>query len=424
MIQCFQSYELEGFYRALKTRKTRQSLDLMPSVWRIIESVVETGDAAVMEATEKFDGVTLDALRVTEEALESAFETSELSYISALDVAIENIRRFHAPQVQKGYELRDKDTYMGQKVGPISRVGIYVPGGAAVYPSTLLMNAIPAQLAGVNEIVVVTPPQKNLESLKAIYAAAYRLGIREVYQIGGVQAIAALAYGTESIKPVQKITGPGNQYVTLAKKLVFGDVAIDMIAGPSEVLIVSDGQTPIKYIAADLLAQLEHDREAMAVLLTTSEVEVEVLEAELIVQSKMLTRAEDILVALSQNVFVIRCASVAEMVCIANQVAPEHLEWLVSDNEDAMDGIVNAGALFVGPYTPEALGDYLAGPNHTLPTTGTAKFSSPLGVYDFQKRMNYLYYGREAFERAAAHVVKFAEKEGLDAHGKSISIRL
>ena len=424
MIQCFQSYELEGFYRALKTRKTRQSLDLMPSVWRIIESVVETGDAAVMEATEKFDGVTLDALRVTEEALESAFETSELSYISALDVAIENIRRFHAPQVQKGYELRDKDTYMGQKVGPISRVGIYVPGGAAVYPSTLLMNAIPAQLAGVNEIVVVTPPQKNLESLKAIYAAAYRLGIREVYQIGGVQAIAALAYGTESIKPVQKITGPGNQYVTLAKKLVFGDVAIDMIAGPSEVLIVSDGQTPIKYIAADLLAQLEHDREAMAVLLTTSEVEVEVLEAELIVQSKMLTRAEDILGALSQNVFVIRCASVAEMVCIANQVAPEHLEWLVSDNEDAMDGIVNAGALFIGSYTPEALGDYLAGPNHTLPTTGTAKFSSPLGVYDFQKRMNYLYYGREAFERAAAHVVKFAEKEGLDAHGKSISIRL
>jgi len=410
--------------RLTRQRRRRQSLELYPEVEAIIEQVAELGDVAIAYYSKQFDGMYPETLRVPLSHLKEAYENSEPEYRSAMTMAIDNIRTFHESQRLQGYTLSQDGVLMGQIVKPIDRVGIYVPGGGAAYPSTLLMNVIPAQIAGVSEIAVFTPPQQDVEKLLPILAAAYAVGVTEIYLVGGVQAVAAMAYGTESIKAVDKITGPGNQYVTAAKKLVFGDVGIDMIAGPSEVMIVSDGKQSPEYIAADLLAQMEHDKEAMAVVVTLSPGEADAIETELIKQIGALTKPEIAQSAYENNTFVCTCKTLDQALTLVNQVAPEHLELLTDDPQSLLKQVKHAGAVFLGAYTPEALGDYVAGPNHTLPTTGSARFSSPLGTYDFQKRINYLSYTQEALICAANEVMTFARKEQLEAHGKAIEKRI
>jgi histidinol dehydrogenase len=411
-------------YSEINKRKKRQTFSLYPVVSEIIENVIENGDKALSEYSIKFDGISPDSICVSKKMMKDAYDEAEPQFIEALQIAIENIFDFHKPQLLKGYEITHEKKFMGQKVKALNRVGIYVPGGDAAYPSTLLMNVIPAKIAGVKEIVITTPPQKDIKKLKPLLVAANMLGIEEFYLVGGVQAIAALAYGTETISPVDKITGPGNQYVTAAKKLVYGDVAIDMIAGPSEVLIISDGKVPLSFIVADLLAQLEHDAEAMAILLTISEEEVKRIESEISRQVEDLLRKENVTKALNKSTYVVKCESIAEMVEMSNKIAPEHLELLVENPVEVLADITNAGAVFLGAFTPEALGDYTAGPNHTLPTTGSARYASPLGTYDFQKRMNYLYYDESELAKVSAYIDIFTKKERLQAHGKAVSIRI
>lgn len=414
----------DALFIKLKQRKAGQGINLYPEVSQLIEKVIAEGDRALIELTSQFDGITLNELKVNPTLMKQAFDKADREYIKALERAIENIRQFHEPQKINPYEIAEKDKKMGQRILPIERVGIYVPGGEAAYPSTLLMNVIPAQIAGVNEIVVVTPPQKNPEKLDAILTAAFMLGIREMYFVGGVQAIAALAYGTESIRPVDKICGPGNKYVSTAKRIVFGDVDIDMIAGPSEILIISDGSMPISYIAADMIAQLEHDTEAMAILLTTSEKEWQSIQDEVEKQLMALKNNTVAIKAYKENAYVVLCESVNQMIEISNKVAPEHLELMLENADEWLTSINSAGAIFLGAYTPETLGDYLAGPNHTLPTTGNARFASPLGTYDFQKRINYLRYEQSALSDVRDELIVFTEKEGLYGHGRAVAIRL
>lgn len=411
-------------FQEIKNRKKRQSMSLYPLVSEIIDGVIEKGDEAIRLYTKTYDDISLANIRVAKEEMKSAYDRAEPLYIQALELAIENITIFHQPQFLKEYEIANDHKTMGQKVQALRRVGIYVPGGEAAYPSTLLMNVIPAQIAGVEEIVVVTPPQKDSFKLDNLLVAAHMLEVEELYLVGGVQAIAALAYGTQTITPVDKITGPGNQYVTTAKKLVYGDVAIDMIAGPSEVMILSDGSLSIKLIVADMLAQLEHDREAMAILLTTSPKDMEEIEEEIKKQVKNLMRKENINLALEHNTFIVKCDSLIEMIALANKIAPEHLELLIAEPTKSLNQITDAGAVFLGEYTPEALGDYIAGPNHTLPTTGSARYRSPLGTYDFQKRMNYLYCDKTELKQMSVYTDIFTKKERLEAHGKAVTIRL
>lgn len=420
----YDSKKLSPVFQEIKKRKKRQSLSLYPRVSLIIEQVIEKGDEAIRLYTKTYDDISLANIRVAKEEMKRAYDRAEPLYIQALELAIENITIFHQPQLLKGYEIANDHKTMGQKVQALRRVGIYVPGGEAAYPSTLLMNVIPAQIAGVKEIVVVTPPQKNAENLENLLVAAYMLEVEELYLVGGVQAIAALAYGTQTISPVDKITGPGNQFVTAAKKLVYGDVDIDMIAGPSEIMILSDGSLSIKLIVADMLAQLEHDREAMAILLTTSPKDMEEIEEEIKKQVKNLMRKENINLALEHNTFIVKCDSLIEMIALANKIAPEHLELLIAEPTKSLNQITDAGAVFLGEYTPEALGDYIAGPNHTLPTTGSARYRSPLGTYDFQKRMNYLYCDKTELKQMSVYTDIFTKKERLEAHGKAVTIRL
>lgn len=413
-----------SLFQEIKKRKKRQSMSLYPLVSEIIDEVIENGDEAIRRYTKIYDDSSILDIRVSKEEMKMAYDRADSLYIDALELAIENITIFHQPQLLKGYEIVTNHKTMGQKVRPLKRVGIYVPGGEAAYPSTLLMNVIPAKIAGVEEIVVVTPPQKDHEKLDNLLVAAYMLEVEELYLVGGVQAIAALTYGTQTISPVDKITGLGNQYVTAAKKLVYGDVAIDMIAGPSEVMIISDGTASLKLIVADMLAQLEHDKEAMAILLTISQQEIDDIEDELQKQVKELERTENIKRALEQNTFIVKCESLVEMIQLANKIAPEHLELLIEDPTKFLDQITDAGAIFLGKYTPEALGDYIAGPNHTLPTTGSARFQSPLGTYDFQKRINYLYCDQTQLEQMSVYTDIFTKKERLEAHGKAVRVRL
>ena len=413
--------ELLGLTRQ---RRQRQSLDLYPVVAEIISNVVARGDAALKDYSKQFDGMGQETLRVPLSQLKEAYDDSEPEFLEAMAMAIKNIRTFHEPQRLRGYAQSLGGASMGQIVQPIDRVGIYVPGGEAAYPSTLLMNVIPAQIAGVPEIAVCTPPQRDAARLMPILAAAYAVGITELYLVGGVQAVAAMAYGTESIKAVDKITGPGNQYVTAAKKLVFGDVGIDMIAGPSEVMIVSDGQQSPEFIAADLLAQMEHDKDAMAIVVTLSLDEADAIESELLKQMNELTKPDIAKCAYANSTYICTCKTLEQALVLVNQVAPEHLELLSETPEALLKQVKHAGAVFLGAYTPEALGDYVAGPNHTLPTTGSARFSSPLGTYDFQKRINYLSYTQDALKNASEEVMTFARKEGLQAHGKAIEKRM
>ncbi|MBQ2095909.1 MAG: histidinol dehydrogenase [Firmicutes bacterium] len=405
--------------------RTEPQADVEAVVSDIIADVRANGDKALFAYAKKFDKADLKALQVSEAELDEAFGSVEPEFLDVLKEAAENIRAFHSRQVRNSFILNEKPgVVMGQKVIPMDRVGIYVPGGTAAYPSTVLMDSIPAKIAGCGEVVMVTPPGPDGCVDPAILAAAKLAGIDRIFKAGGAQAIAALAYGTESIPRVDKIVGPGNAFVAEAKKQVFGKVAIDMIAGPSEILVVADGKSNPAYVAADLLSQAEHDKMASAVLVTDSEELAAAVQTEIEKQVAMLEREEIARASVDSNGKIIVAKDLKQAVDVANEIAPEHLELCVDNPFDYLDSIRHAGSVFLGRSCPEALGDYLGGPNHTLPTSGTARFSSPLSVDDFVKKTQYTYYTREAFARVAEDIALFARKEGLTGHAKSALIRI
>lgn len=399
--------------------------DVAGTVAEIIKNVRENGDKALFEYCEKFDKAQLSSLAVTKEEIDEALSLVEPEFLEILEKAAKNIRKFHSRQVRNSFIINDEDgIVIGQKIIPVDRAGLYVPGGTAAYPSTVLMDAIPAKIAGCREVVMVTPPTKDGKVNPVILAAAYVAGIDRIFKVGGAQAIAALAYGTQSIPKVDKIVGPGNAFVAEAKKQVFGVVSIDMIAGPSEILIVADGKSNPAYIAADLLSQAEHDKMASAVLVTDSAELARNVSTELEKQIPMLERREIARESIDVNGKIIVADTLDAAIEIANEIAPEHLELCVDNPFDKLDSIRHAGSIFMGRNCPEALGDYFAGPNHTLPTSGTAKFSSPLSVDDFIKKTQYTYYTKDALKKVAFDVAAFAKKEGLTAHAKSAVIRV
>ena len=394
-------------------------------VAEIIANVIKNGDAALSEYCEKFDKVKLDAFEVSEEEIDEAFASVDEKFLEILREAAENIRSFHSRQVRNSFIISDKDgAITGRKISPIEKVGLYVPGGTAAYPSTVLMDSIPAKIAGCKEIVMVTPPKKDGKVTPVILAAAKIAGVDRIFKVGGAQAVAALAYGTESIPKVDKIVGPGNAFVAEAKKQVFGKVSIDMIAGPSEILVLADSTCDPKFVAADMLSQAEHDKMASAVLVTDSAELAERVSAELERQIPLLPRAEIARASIDNNGKIIVAENNLELaIDIANEIAPEHLEICVDNPFDYLDKIENAGSIFMGKHCPEALGDYFAGPNHTLPTSGTARFSSPLSVDDFVKKSQFTYYTKDALAKVADKVAFFAEQEGLSAHARSATVR-
>ena len=390
----------------------------------IIAAVRARGDQAVLEFTQRFDGVRPEPMLVSRQEMEEAFAAVEPEFLAVLEQAAQNIRAFHAKQVRNSFVIADRPgIVLGQKVTPIEKVGIYVPGGTAAYPSTVLMDTIPAKIAGCPRIVMVTPPGKDGKLNPAILAAAKIAGVDAVYKVGGAQAIAALAYGTETIPRVDKIVGPGNAFVAEAKKQVFGRVSIDMIAGPSEILVIADGKSDPAHVAADMLSQAEHDKLASAVLVTDRAALAEAVSAELERQLPRISRQDIARASIDNCGKIIVADSLMDGIAIANEIAPEHLELMVDDPFAYLDAVKNAGSIFLGRSCPEALGDYFAGPNHTLPTSGTARFSSPLSVDDFVKKSQFTYYTADALSRAADSIARFAEKEGLQAHGKSVLIR-
>ncbi|MBE6634991.1 MAG: histidinol dehydrogenase [Ruminococcaceae bacterium] len=398
--------------------------DVSATVAEIIERVRREGDSALYYYTERFDRAHLSSLRVSEEEIREATEATDPELIRVLRLAAENITAFHKMQKTDGFELRPKDgVIIGQKVIPVDCAGLYVPGGTAAYPSTVLMDAIPAKLAGCPRVVMVTPPSKEGKVNPVILAAAHVAGVDEIYKVGGAQAIAALAYGTESIPKTDKIVGPGNAYVAEAKRQVYGTVSIDMIAGPSEIMVIADKDNRPCDIAADLLSQAEHDKMASAVLVTDSEWLAESVARELERQIPLLERSEIARISIDTNGKIIITDSLEEAVEIANGIAPEHLELCVKEPFLYLEKVRHAGSVFLGGYCPEALGDYLAGTNHTLPTSGTARFSSPLSVDDFVKKTQYIYYDKNALGEVARDVEYFAKKEGLTAHARSAVIR-
>lgn len=393
-------------------------------VYEILDKVKRYGDKALFEYTSKFDNVTLKDLKVTEDEIDEAIKIVGEEFIDILKEARDNIACYHEKQLQDSWITNDKEgIILGQVIRPLERVGIYVPGGKAAYPSTVLMNAVPAQVAGVNSIAMVTPPDKNGKINPYILAAAKIAGVSEIYKIGGAQSIAALAYGSETIKAVDKIVGPGNIYVARAKRAVFGLVDIDMIAGPSEICIVADENKNPRFIAADLLSQAEHDEMASSILVTTSKNLALEVEKEVKKQTEESDRKEIIERSLEGYGYIFIARNVEEAIEISNEIAPEHLEVMIDSPFEMLSKIKNAGAIFLGEYTPEPVGDYFAGPNHTLPTSGTAKFSSPLGTYDFMKKSSLLYYNKEALKNIKDKVISFTEAEGLSAHGNSIKVR-
>ena len=398
--------------------------DINEKVKNIIEDVKENGDKALFKYNEMFDNVIMTDLTVSSEEIEEAYSRIDNKFKETLKIAHDNIKKFHEKQVRNNFFVNENDgVILGQIINPIEKVGVYVPGGTASYPSTVLMNVIPAKIAGVNEIILVTPPNKNGKIDDVILASAKIAGVDKIFKIGGAQAIAALSYGTETVPKVYKIVGPGNIYVAMAKKMVYGEVAIDMVAGPSEILIIADESANAANVAADLLSQAEHDKLASSVLVTTSEILAENVKAELERQLKLLPREETAWESINNNGRIIITKTLDEAINISNEIAPEHLEICIDDPFSVLSKIKNAGSIFLGKNTPEALGDYLAGPNHTLPTSGTAKFSSPLSVDDFIKKSSVIYYTKEALEKVKDNVINFAKNEGLDAHANSVSVR-
>ncbi len=404
--------------------RTEPEIDVEAVVSEIIDNVRRNGDKALLEYTEKFDRAVLSSLLVTEEEINEAVALVEPEFLEILKKASANITKFHERQVRNSFIINDEPgIVVGQKIIPVDRAGLYVPGGTAAYPSTVLMDSIPAKIAGCKEVVMVTPPNKEGKVNPVILAAAYVAGVDRIFKVGGAQAIAALAYGTQSIPKVDKIVGPGNAFVAEAKKQVFGKVSIDMIAGPSEILIVADGASDPSHVAADLLSQAEHDRLASAVLVTDSLELANAVSSELERQIPLLERADIARASIDNNGKIIVADSLMRAIDIANEIAPEHLELCVDNPFDYLDAIRHAGSIFMGRNCPEALGDYYAGPNHTLPTSGTAKFSSPLSVDDFVKKTQYTYYTKDALAKVAEDVSYFAKKEGLTAHANSAIIR-
>lgn len=405
-------------------RTAAESADVSGVVGEVLRTVRARGDEALLEYEKRFDQVELDRLLVTPEELEEARKATDPYFLETLELAAEHIRAYHSRQVRSSYVMTEEPgVVLGQKVIPLDRVGIYVPGGTASYPSSVLMNAIPAQLAGVGEIVMTTPPDRQGRVAAPILAAAAAAGVTTIVKAGGAQAVAALAYGTESVPRVDKIVGPGNLYVATAKRMVYGQVDIDMIAGPSEILVLADGTCNPRHVAADLLSQAEHDRLASPVLVTDSRALAQAVQRELELQLEALPRREIARASVDNRGKIILADSMEQALDAANRIAPEHLELCV-DNPFALLGAVrHAGSVFLGKYTPEALGDYFAGPNHILPTSGTARFSSPLCVDDFVKRSSFLYYTRDALGKVRDRVADFAEREGLHAHGRSVTIR-
>ena len=404
--------------------RMKPETDVASVVSEIIASVAANGDRALYEYTERFDRAVLTSLTVSREEIAEAAASADPEFLRILEKAAANIRKFHERQKRNSFIINDeRGIVTGQKVIPLDRVGLYVPGGTAAYPSTVLMDAIPAKIAGCGEIVMTTPPRADGTVDPAILAAASVAGVDRIFKIGGAQAIAALAFGTETVPRVDKIVGPGNAFVAEAKKQVFGRVSIDMIAGPSEILIVADGKTDPAVAAADLLSQAEHDRMASAVLVTDSAGFASSVSAEIERQIPLLERAEIARASIDANGKIIVADSIERAIGIANEIAPEHLELCLDNPFDYLDEVWNAGSVFMGRHCPEALGDYYAGPNHTLPTGGTARFSSPLSVDDFVKKMQYTYYTADALNAVAEDVAFFARKEGLTAHARSALIR-
>lgn len=390
----------------------------------ILADVRARGDEALKEYGKKFDGTELDSLEVTEEEFAAAEGALSEDYKRVVRTSAENIAAFHSRQVREGFEVRKDGVLLGQKYTPLSVAGVYVPGGTASYPSTVLMDIIPAKIAGVGQVIMVTPVKADGKVKPEILYAAKVAGADRVFKTGGAQAIAALAYGTQTVPRADVIVGPGNIYVALAKKLVYGTVNIDMIAGPSEILVIADGKSDPVFVAADLLSQAEHDKLASAVLVTDSERLAEAVQAEVERQLCGMEREEIARASIENNGKIIVCESIEKAVEISNEIAPEHLEVCVDDPVSLLPEIKNAGSIFLGRYTPEALGDYYAGPNHTLPTGGSARFSSPLSVDNFVKRSSYICYTRSGLESAAEDVIKFAESEGLCGHANSVKVRL
>lgn len=412
------------FIELLKKRAQNSDKNVIPTVSEIIENVRENGDKAVREYTIKFDGKAPERVEISKEEIEGLMEQCDPDYLRTVVKAAVNIADFHQRQVQQTWmTTKPNGVMMGQRIRGLKRVGIYVPGGTAAYPSSVLMNAIPAKIAGVEEVVMVTPPQKDGTPNPNIVAAAKVAGVDRIFLMGGAQAIAALAYGTETVPKVDKIVGPGNIFVATAKKLLYGTVDIDMIAGPSEILIIADSTADPKFLAADLMSQAEHDRLASAILLTDSEALAEQTKAELARQMQTLERKEIIESSLDNFGAIIVCSDMKQAVEFANELAPEHLEVCCQNPMEYIGKLDNAGSVFLGNYSPEPLGDYFAGPNHVLPTSGTARFFSPLSVDSFIKKSSFIYYTEEALRADAEDVIRFADTEGLTAHANSIKVR-
>lgn len=425
MLKEISAKDTASFEAYLKSREQKTSDEVVKLVNDIIENVRTNKDKALFEYNEKFDKVSLTTLKVTNEEIEEAIKQVDPSFLAAMEEAAENIRIFHEPQLRKGYEIKkDNGVILGSRVIPLEKVGVYVPGGRAAYPSTVLMNVIPAKIAGVDEIIMVTPPSKDGSINPYILAAAKIAGVTQIYKVGGAQAIAALAFGTESIPRVDKIVGPGNQFVATAKRLVYGIVDIDMIAGPSEILVIADENANPAYTAADLLSQAEHDPLACSILVTTSRELLEKVNVELRKQTDVLPRKAIVEDSLANYGTAIVCTSLEECAAISNAIAPEHLELQVKDSFELLKQIRNAGSVFLGYVTCESLGDYFCGTNHVLPTSGTARFSSPLNVNSFVKTSSYSYYPMDALKKDGPKIVTIADYEGLRAHAHAVEVRL
>lgn len=412
------------FINLLKSRSQNSDKDIVPIVSDIIENVKQNGDKAVAEYTMKFDGKLPEKTEISIDEIDALIAECDPMFLKSIEKAAKNIRDFHARQVTQSWlTTKENGVIMGQRVRGLSRVGIYVPGGTAAYPSSVLMNAIPAKLAGVKEVIMVTPPCKNGKPNPNILAAAKIAGVDRIFLMGGAQAVAALAYGTQTVPKVDKIVGPGNIFVATAKKLLFGVVDIDMIAGPSEILIIADETANAKFLAADLMSQAEHDKLASAILLTVSNKLADEVIEQLQIQSQYLSRKEIIETSLNDFGAVIVCKDIQQAVDFANELAPEHLEVCCNNPMEYVGKLDNAGSVFLGNYSPEPLGDYFAGPNHVLPTSGTARFFSPLSVDSFVKKSSFIYYTQDALKNDAELIEKFAETEGLTAHANSIKVR-
>lgn len=425
MIKQFTKENKAEIAKWIGERKASDDALITQQVKDIIETVIAEGDTALIKYTQAFDHVSLNSLKVSEEELKQAIAKVDREFIQYMEEAKENIIFYHEAQKKQGFELtKDNGVYLGQRIIPLQRVGVYVPGGRAAYPSSVLMNVLPARIAGVEEIIMVTPPNAEGGIDPYIAAAAEIAGVDQIYKVGGAQAVAALAYGTESIPRVDKIIGPGNIYVATAKKLVYGQVDIDMIAGPSEILVIADEQANPRYVAADLLSQAEHDPMASAILLTTSTELAGAVTEQLKLQTAQLSKQEIIKESLANYGAIMVLDTLAECIELSNQLAPEHLELMVAEPKQYLDNIRNAGSIFLGYMTCESIGDYFGGTNHVLPTGGTARFYSALNVDNFVKKSSYLYWSEAALQKDGKKIIHIAEHEHLDAHANAVKVRL